>query len=85
MVALSFCTTEVRGANVLHVPLWQPKFLLRFTVLTMPSLLETFSKQVLGKRIELDGYVDSHTLLNVVAKKSTTLEKRLQIDVKAMR
>ena len=35
--------------------------------------------------MDLDAYVDSRTVFNVVAKSSMTLEKRLQIDVHAIR
>lgn len=42
-------------------------------------------EEILGKRIEIDGYVYSRTVFNVIAKNSSTLEKRLQIDIHAMR
>lgn len=41
--------------------------------------------EILEKKIPINGYVDSRTLFNVVAKSSATLEKRLQIDVHALR
>ena len=42
-------------------------------------------EEVLGKSIPIDGYIDSRTVFNVVAKSSATLEKRLQIDAHALR
>jgi len=39
----------------------------------------------LGKELELDAYVDSRKVFNIVAKNSATLEKRLQIDAHALR
>jgi len=36
-------------------------------------------------RLDIDAYVDSKTVFNEVAKQSSTLEKRLQIDVHALR
>lgn len=42
-------------------------------------------EEILRKYIPLDGVIDSKTLFNIVAKSSTTLEKRLQIDVFALR
>lgn len=41
--------------------------------------------EVLGLQIPIDGYVDSKTLFNIVAKQGITLEKRLQIDVFSIR
>lgn len=38
-----------------------------------------------GRKLDIDGYVDSRTVFNVVAKNSSTLEKRLQIDVHELR
>ncbi len=42
-------------------------------------------KEILGRDIPIDGIVDSRTLFNEIAKNSTTEEKRLQIDVHALR
>jgi len=42
-------------------------------------------QELLGLRLDIDAYVDSRTVFNVVAKQSSTLEKRLQIDVHALR
>lgn len=48
-------------------------------------ITKTILEEILGRTIEIDGYVDSKTLLDVVAKSAATLEKRLQIDVHALR
>ncbi len=42
-------------------------------------------REILGENLPIDGIVDSRTLFNVVAKNSSTLEKRLQIDVHSLR
>jgi len=42
-------------------------------------------EEVLGKIIEIDRYLESRTVFNIVARNSATLEKRLQIDVHALR
>ena len=42
-------------------------------------------EEILGVSIPIDGYVDSRTLFNVVAKFASTTEKRLQIDVQSLR
>lgn len=42
-------------------------------------------EEILGKQLRIYGIVDSRTLLNIVVKSSRTLEKRLQIDVFALR
>lgn len=42
-------------------------------------------EELLGQSIQIDGYIDSRTVFNVVAKSSATLEKRLQIDAHALR
>jgi len=42
-------------------------------------------EEILGIKVPIDGYVDSRTLFNVVAKNAGTLEKRLQIDVLSLR
>ena len=41
-------------------------------------------QEILGREIDLEGYVDSETWLNIVAKYASTLKKRLQIDVKSI-
>lgn len=41
--------------------------------------------EVLGKTIPLDGYVDSKTVFDIIARRGPTLEKRLQIDAHALR
>jgi len=48
-------------------------------------LVRDILEEVLQQKIEIDGYLDSRTVFNVVAKSSSTLEKRLQIDVHALR
>ena len=42
-------------------------------------------EEVLRQKLEVDGYIDSRTVFNVVAKNSSTLEKRLQIDLHALK
>ena len=42
-------------------------------------------EEMLGRHLDLDGYVDSRIVFNVVAKNSATLEKSLQIDAHALR
>ena len=42
-------------------------------------------EEVLERHVDLDGYVDSKELFNVESKYTTTLEKRLKIDVHTMR
>ena len=42
-------------------------------------------KEVLGKIVPIDAFVDSRTTFNCVAKQSGTAEKRLQIDAAAIR
>lgn len=46
---------------------------------------KTMLEEILGKEIKIDVYVDSKTLFNIITKYSTTMEKRLQIDVAAIR
>ena len=48
-------------------------------------MVQDIVSETLGRKIEIDAYVDSRTVFNVVAKNSATLEKRLQIDVNALR
>lgn len=42
-------------------------------------------QEVMDKKIPLDAYIDSNTVFNVIARKGPTMEKRLQIDVFALR
>ena len=42
-------------------------------------------EEPLGRRVEIEAYVDSRTLFNVIAKDSPTAERRFQIDVLALR
>lgn len=42
-------------------------------------------QQIIGVQVPIDGFIDSKTVFNVVAKAGATLEKRLQIDVSALR
>ena len=42
-------------------------------------------EEILGRKLDLDAYVDSRTTFNCVAKSASTLEKRLQIDVASLR
>jgi len=46
---------------------------------------QNFLSEILDQNVPIDGFVDSRTVFNVVAKQSSTLEKRLQIDVFALR
>ena len=39
----------------------------------------------MGKHIDIHSFVDSRTVFNVVAKRANTREKRLQIDINALR
>ena len=48
-------------------------------------MVQDIVSEILGRKIEIDAYGDSRTVFNVVAKHSNTLEKRLQIDVNALR
>ena len=48
-------------------------------------LAQHIIQTILCRDIPLDAYVDSRTVFNIVAKSSPTLEKRLQIDVHALR
>lgn len=41
--------------------------------------------EILGQEIPIDIYIDSRTVFNVIAKHASTSEKRLQIDVSALR
>ena len=47
-------------------------------------VVKAMLEEVLGTKIRIDVYVDSKTLFNVIVKYSTTMEKRLQIDVAAI-
>lgn len=42
-------------------------------------------EEILGTYVPIGGFVDSRASFNVVAKKASTLEKRLQIDVYSLR
>lgn len=48
-------------------------------------LAQHILQEILDQDIPIDGFVDSRTVFNVVAKSSATLEKRLQIDVNSLR
>ena len=48
-------------------------------------MAQSMLQDVLGQEICIDAYVDSQTVFYVVAKHSSTLEKRLRIDVHALR
>ena len=48
-------------------------------------IVQDIVSEILGRKIEIDAYVDSRTVFNVVAKHSNTLKKRLQIDFNALR
>ena len=48
-------------------------------------VLQQMLQDILGKSIPIDGYLDSRTVFNVIAKNGPTLEKRLQIDAFALR
>ena len=41
--------------------------------------------EIFGRQIPIDIFIDSRTLFNVVAKNGSTTEKRIQIDVHALR
>ena len=45
----------------------------------------SMTEEILGKKIPIDCYVHSKTLFDVIAKHANTKEKRLQIDVFAIR
>lgn len=42
-------------------------------------------QKILGQNLPIDTYVDTRTVLNVITKNASTLEKRLQIDVRKLR
>jgi len=48
-------------------------------------LVRDVLEEVLQRKVDIDGYLDSRTVFNIVARNSSTLEKRLQIDVHALR
>lgn len=51
----------------------------------MAYVIQDMLHEILGRKIEIDAYVDSKTLFDVVAKDGNTSEKRLQIDIYALR
>lgn len=46
-------------------------------------IIRDATEQLLDRRIEMEAFVDSRTLFNVVAKNGSTTERRLQIDIMA--
>lgn len=48
-------------------------------------VVRSMLEQILKKKVPIDAYLESRTVFNVVAKEGSTLEKRLQIDVKTLR
>lgn len=48
-------------------------------------MVKSILDQILGQAVPIDAYLDSRTVFKVVAKKGSTLEKLLQIDVNAIR
>lgn len=41
--------------------------------------------ELLGQKVKLEAFVDSHTLFKVIAKNSSTVERKLKIDAYALR
>ena len=48
-------------------------------------IIQDMIKEILGRTLDVEAYVDSKTLFDVVAKNSNTTEKRLQIDIFALK
>ena len=48
-------------------------------------VVQDMLRQITGKTIDIDAFIDSQTLFNLVAKHSNPLERRLLIDVNALR
>jgi hypothetical protein len=48
-------------------------------------MVKTISEEILGRVVHIDAYIDSRTVFNTVARLGSTLEKRLQIDIHALR
>ena len=42
-------------------------------------------QELLGVQVPLEGYLDSRTVFNIIAKNAMTVEKRLQIDAFGIR
>jgi hypothetical protein len=68
-------TRSVLAAEVLGLVYgWDQAFVVQHTI-----------QEVLGRTVPVDAYVDSRTTFDCVAKNAVTLEKRLAIDVSALR
>jgi hypothetical protein len=48
-------------------------------------VIKKLQSEVLGHDLPLDGYTDSRTVFNTIAKLDHTMEKRLQIDASGLR
>ena len=48
-------------------------------------MIKTLVEEILGTELVIEAMIDSRTVFNVVAKKAKTTERRLQIDIFALR